>query len=168
MILKTLVTGMAAAAVVAAAAGGVPSIASNASSGAPLAVTAIQPVVMGIPMPEAPAPDLAGPLTQTLTGLVGPGSYSGAKGTYVEGGFGRATAILADRKYNQKAQEGYFPLTFVVADIDQNGPIATANVTATAATGATATQPVTFVQGPSPSGWQISEGSVTALLASIN
>ena len=168
MILKTLVTGVAAAAVVAAAAGGVTSMASNASSGAPSVASTVEPVVLGIPLPQDPAPDLQGPLVQTLSALVGPGSYSGAKGTYVQGGFGRATAILADRKYNQKAQEGYFPVTFVVADIDQNGPVATANVTATAATGATANQPVTFVQGPSPTGWQISESSVSSLLASFS
>lgn len=166
MILKTLVTGVAAAAVVAAAAGGVTSLASSAGSGAPSATTAIQPVVVGIPMPQTPAPDLQGPLVQTLNGLAGGGSFAGAKGSYVEGGLGRIEARVADREYNNAAAKGYFPLTFTVVDIDQNGGVATANVTATANSGATRTQPVTFIAGPSPTGWQISKASALSLLAS--
>lgn len=166
MILKTLVTGVAAAAVVAAAAGGVTSIASSSSSGAPSTIAAIQPVVMGIPMPQAPAPDLQAPLMQTLNGLAGGGSFSGAKGTYIEGGLGRIEGIAADREYSKAAAKGYFPLTFVVADIDSDGATATANVTATANTGATKTEPVLFVAGPSPTGWQISKQSALALLSS--
>jgi hypothetical protein len=162
--LKTLVTGVAAVAVVAAAAGGVTSIASSASPATP----AIQPVVFGVPMPQAPAPDLQAPLMNTLNGLVAPGSYSGSRGTYIEGGLGRITAIGADAKYNAKAQQGYFPLSFVVTDIDEEGNTATANVAATAANGATApVTPLTFVQGPSPSGWQLSKQSVESLLASF-
>ena len=40
-------------------------------------------------------------------------------------------------------------------------------MTATAQTGAIASQPVTFIQGPSPSGWQISKDSALALLSSV-
>lgn len=165
MILKTLVTGMAAAAVVAAAAGGVTSIASSVPAGAPSSTPAITPVVMGIPMPQAPAPDLQAPLLQTLNGLAGGGSFTGAKASYIEGGLGRFESRAADSKYNQAAAQGYFPLSFLINDIDQNGPIATATVTATAANGATATQPVTFTSGPSPSGWQISKTSALSLLS---
>jgi hypothetical protein len=163
--LKTLVTGFvtgaAAAAVVAAAAGGVTSIAAGGSSSAP----AIQPVVWDIPLPQAPAPELVPPLTQTLAGLAGPGSFGGSKGSYVEGGLGRIETITADRAFSKKAAEGYFPLTFAIADIDVNGPVATANVTATAATGSVASQVMTFVQGPSPSGWQVTKASALALLS---
>ena len=166
MILKTLVTGMAAAAVVAGAAGGVTSVASSLSSGASSSTTAIQPVVMGIPLPAAPAPDLQAPLLQTLSGLAGGGSFSGAKGTYIEGGLGRIEGIAADREYGKAAAKGYFPLNFVVADVDSDGTVATANVTATANTGVTKTEPVTFVAGPSPTGWQISKQSALALLSS--
>jgi hypothetical protein len=164
--LKSLVTGFvtaaAGAAVVAAAAGGVTSIASGAPSQAP----AIQNVVWDIPLPQAPAPDLQAPLVQTLSALAGGGSFSG-KQIYIEGGLGRIETVAADRKFKQKAAEGYFPLSFVVTDVDQNGPIATANVTATAATGGTATQPMTFIAGPSPTGWQVSKGSALALLSSV-
>jgi hypothetical protein len=168
VILKTLVTGVAAAAVVAAAAGGVTSIASSMGSGAPSTTAAIQPVVLGVPLPQAPAPDLQAPLLQTLDGLAGGGSFSGAKGTYIEGGLGRIEGIAADREYGKAAAKGLFPLNFVVADVDSDGAIATANVTATANNGVSQTQPVTFVAGPSPTGWQLSKQSALSLLSSAS
>jgi hypothetical protein len=161
VILKSLaiafVTSAAAAGAVTAAATGVSSV---AASGAP----AISPVVWDTPLPQAPAPELQAPLTQTLSILAGPGSFSG-KATYIQGGIGRIEAVAADRAYNNAAREGKFPLTFNIADIDVNGPVATANVTATAATGGTATQPVTFIAGPSPTGWQVSKQSALSLLS---
>jgi hypothetical protein len=168
VILKTLVTGVAAAAVVAAAAGGVTSIASSMGSGAPSTTAAVQPVVLGVPLPQAPAPDLQAPLLQTLDGLAGGGSFSGAKGTYIEGGLGRIEGIAADREYSKAAAKGLFPLTFVVADVDSDGGTATANVTATANNGVSQTQPVTFVAGPSPTGWQLSKQSALSLLSSAS
>lgn len=163
MTLKTLVTGAAAAAVVAGAAAGVTSIASSTIAAAP----AVAPVVFGVPMPQVPAPDLAGPLVQTLNGLAGAGSFGGAKEAYIQGGVGRFEAVTADRAYGNAAAKGLFPLSFNVANIDQNGGSATATVTATAANGATATQNILFVAGPSPSGWQISKGSALSLLSAV-
>jgi hypothetical protein len=161
--LKSLVTGMAAAAVVAGAAAGVTSIAAPAESSAP----AVQPVVWSIPLPQQPAPDLQGPLLGTLNALAGGGSFSGPKAAYIQGGVGRIEGITADRAYSNAAQKGQLPLTFAVNNIVVNGPIATADVTATAATGSTATQNIQFVAGPSPTGWQISKASALALLSSI-
>ncbi|MET0455854.1 MAG: hypothetical protein ABW137_28775, partial [Mycobacterium sp.] len=92
------------------------SIASGAPSQAPL----VQPVVWDIPMPEAPAPELSAPLVQTLNGLAGPGSYSGAKGTYIQGGLGRIESRLADGKYRDAQAKGYFPLVFAIDNIDVN------------------------------------------------
>jgi hypothetical protein len=158
--LKTLVTGMAAVAVVGGAAAGVTSIAPPAVSSAP----AVQPVVWDIPMPQAPAPDLASPLLQTLQALAGGGSFSG-KASYIQGGIGRIEGIAADRAYNKAAAAGKFPLTFNIANIDQEGGVASADVTATSALGTSATQNVQFVAGPSPSGWQISKASALDLLS---
>jgi hypothetical protein len=158
--LKTLVTGMAAAVMVAGAAAGVTSVASPAVSSAP----AVQPVVWDIPMPQAPAPDLQSPLLQTLQALAGGGSFSG-KAPFIQGGIGRIEGIAADRAYNRAAAEGKFPLTFNVANIDQEGGVANADVTATSALGTTATETVQFVAGPSPSGWQISKESALSLLS---
>jgi hypothetical protein len=164
--LKTLVTGVAALAVVGGAAAGVTSIASPTLSATP----AVQPVVWDIPLPQKPAPDLQAPLVQTLQALAGGGSFSG-KASFIEGGIGRVEGIAADRAYNKAAAAGKFPLTFNIANIDanidQNGvvAVATADVTATSATGASATQNVQFVAGPSPTGWQISKQSALALLS---
>jgi hypothetical protein len=158
--LKTLVTGVAGAALVAAAAAGVTSVASSAVSSAP----AVQPVVWDIPMPQAPAPELQSPLLQTLQVLAGGGSFSG-KAPYIQGGIGRIESIAADRAYSRAAAEGKFPLTFNIANIDQEGGVANADVTATSALGTTATQTVQFVAGPSPSGWQISKNSAMSLLS---
>ena len=163
MTLKTLVTGVAAAALVAGAAVGVTSVASPAVSSTP----AVQPVVWDIPMPQAPAPDLQAPLLQTLQALAGGGSFSG-KASYIQGGIGRIEGIAADRAYNRAAAEGKFPLTFNIANIDQEGGVANADVTATSALGTTATQNVQFVAGPSPTGWQIGKSSALNLLSAAS
>jgi len=161
--LKTLVTGVAAAALVGGAAAGVTSIAFSAGSSAPGAV-AVQPVVWDIPMPQAPAAQLEAPLLQTLQALAGGGSFVG-KGSYIQGGIGRIEGIAADRAYNRAAAEGKFPLTFNVANIDDAGGVVSADVTARSALGTTASQNVQFVPGPSPSGWQISKESALSLLS---
>ena len=160
MTLKTLVTGVAAAALVGGAAAGVTFIASPAVSPAP----AVQPVVWDVPMPQAPAPDLQAPLLQTLQALAGGGSFAG-KAPYIQGGIGRIEGIAADRAYTKAAQEGKFPLTFNIANIDSDGATASADVTATSALGTSATQNVQFVTGPSPSGWQIAKASALDLLS---
>ena len=163
MTLKTLVTGVAAAALVGGAAAGVTSIASPAALDPAPAAVAVQPVGWGVPLPEEPAPDLQAPLLQTLQALAGAGSFSG-KASYIQGGIGRIEGIAADRAYNKAAADGKFPLTFGIANIDQEGGVANADVTATSALGTSATQNVQFVAGPSPSGWQISKQSALALL----
>jgi hypothetical protein len=160
--LKTLVTGVAAAALVGGAAAGVTSIAFSAGS-APGAV-AVQPVVWDIPMPQAPPAQLQAPLLQTLQALAGGGSFAG-KAPYIQGGIGRIEGIAADRAYNRAAAEGKFPLTFNVTNIDDAGGVVSADVTATSALGTTTTQNVQFVPGPSPSGWQISKESALSLLS---
>ncbi|PRC50797.1 hypothetical protein C6A85_67505, partial [Mycobacterium sp. ITM-2017-0098] len=80
---------------------------------------------------------------------------------------GRIEARVADNSYANAAAQGYFPLNFAVSNIDQNGPVATASVTATAQNGAAASQNVVFVAGPSPTGWQISKQSAMALLSAV-
>ncbi|KWX59619.1 hypothetical protein [Mycobacterium sp. NAZ190054] len=164
MTLKTLVTsvtaGAAAAATLGAAAVGVTSIAAGAG------IAAASPAVLA-PLPAAPAPDLQGPLVSTLSALSGPGSFAGGKASYVQGGLGRIEARVADSGYNNAAAKGYFPLSFTVTDIDQNGPVVTANVTAAAPSGAVATQLLTFVAGPSPTGWQLSKQSAMALMSAV-
>jgi hypothetical protein len=160
--LKTLVTGVAAAALVGGAAAGVTSIASPVVSSAP----AVQPVVWDVPMPQAPAPDLQVPLLQTLQALGAPG-LSASKAPYIQGGIGRIEGRVADTKLREAQADGKFPLSFTLANIDQNGDIVTADVTATAATGGVATQNIQFVPGPSPTGWQMSKQSLMALMSAV-
>jgi hypothetical protein len=155
--LKTLVTGVAAAVVVGGAAAGVTSIASSTITAAP----AVQPVVWDIPMPAAPAPDLVGPLTQTVNTLGSGGSFAG-KSSYIQG-LGRFTGKGVEIKYNDAVAKCYLPLTATVDEPDLNGNLATANVTATLSTGEVRSMPLTFVQGPSPTGWQLSSQSLFAL-----
>ena len=162
MTLKSLVTGVAAAALVGGAAAGVTSIASPAGSPA----VAVQPVVWDIPMPQAPAPDLQAPLLQTLQALGAPG-LSASKAPYIQGGIGRIEGRVADTKLREAQAEGKFPLSFTLANIDQNGDFVTADVTATAATGGVATQNIQFVPGPSPTGWQMSKQSLMALMSAV-
>ena len=162
MTLKSLVTGVAAAALVGGAAAGVTSIASPAGSQAP----AVQPVVWDVPMPQAPAPDLQAPLLQTLQALGAPG-LSASKAPFIQGGIGRIEGRVADTKLREAQADGKFPLSFTLANIDQNGDIVTADVTATAANGGVATQNIQFVPGPSPTGWQMSKQSLMALMSAV-
>lgn len=166
MIVKSLVTGIAATALVGAAAVGT-TVASQTAIPT-TGTSTVAPVVRQVPLPQAPAPGLQASLVSTLTGLTAAGSFAGSKGSYIQGGVGRLEAITADRAYSNAVKQGVFPMSFAVADIDDLGDgTATANVTATAATGATAAQPLTFVAGPSPTGWQLSKGSAMALLSSV-
>ena len=162
MTLKSLVTGVAAAALVGGVAAGVTSIASPAVLSAP----AVQPVVWDIPMPQAPAPDLQAPLLQTLQALGAPG-LSASKAPYIQGGIGRIEGRVADTKLREAQADGKFPLSFTLANIDQNGDVVTADVTATAASGGVATQNIAFVPGPSPTGWQMSKQSLMALMSAV-
>jgi hypothetical protein len=152
--LKTLVTGMAAAAVIGGAAAGVTSIASPA-------ISAASPGAYGAPLPQVPAPQLIGPLTQTVNTLGSGGSFAG-KSTYIQG-LGKLTGKGVERRYNDAVAKGYLPLTAAVDNPDLNGNMATANVTATLANGQVRSMPLTFVQGPSPTGWQLSSQSLFAL-----
>jgi hypothetical protein len=160
--LKSLVTGVAAAALVGGAAAGVTSIASPAGTQA----GAVQPVVWDIPMPQAPAPDLQAPLLQTLQALGAPG-LSSAKAPFIQGGIGRIEGRVADTKLREAQAEGKFPLSFTLGNIDQNGDVVTADVTATAANGGVASQNIAFVPGPSPTGWQMSKQSLMALMSAV-
>lgn len=156
MTLKLLATGVAAAAIIGGVAAGVTSVAFSSP--------AVQPAVFGVPMPQTPAPELQAQLVDTLNGIQGGGSFSGSKASYIQFGLGRIEGIAADRAFNNASAKGLLPLSFNVADIDQEGPTATANVTATAPNGQTATQSIQFVEGPSPSGWQLTKQSALMLM----
>lgn len=160
-LVNSLTAGAAATVLAGAAAVGVTSIAVGSG------IASASPAPVNAPLPAAPAPELQGPLMSTLSALAGPGSFSGAKSSYVQGGLGRIEARVADSGYSNAAAKGYFPLTFTIADIDQNGPVATAFVTAASPAGQVASQPLTFIAGPSPTGWQLSKSSAMALISAV-
>ena len=157
MTLKTLVTGVAAAAVVGGAAAGVTSIASPSMTAAP----AITPVVWDVPMPEQGPVNDAALLTDTVNALGSGGSFRG-KAPYIQG-LGRFTGKGVEIKYNDAVAKGYLPLTASVADPVVQGNTATATVTAKLGTGEVRSMPLSFVRGPSPTGWQLSSQSLVAL-----
>lgn len=161
MTLKLLATGVAAAAIVSGVAAGVTSVAFSS----PVAAPAVQPVVFGAPMPQTPAPELQSQLVATLNGLQGGGTFSGSKASYIQFGLGRFEGIAADRAFNNASAKGLLPLSFNIADIDQDGPSATANVTATAPNGQSASQSIQFIEGPSPTGWQLTKQSAMSLMS---
>ena len=163
MTLKTLVTGVAAAAAVGAAAAGVTSIASGALSATP----AVQPVVFDVPLPLQPAADVLpskGELENVLYGLAAPGVPFRAKAGLVEGGVGIVEGRTADRLMASAAQDGSLPNSFTVDpnSITPAGPGVSATVTASGPQLSPRTQTVTFVNH---GGWKLSRGSATALLS---
>jgi hypothetical protein len=162
--LKTLVTGVAAAALVAAAAGGVTSIASTVT-----AAPAVAPVVFGIPMPESPEDDAAVQLDATLAALGAPGPFS-SRLPYIEP-LGGLTGRLAESQYNGLVKKGVFPLTATISNVqlDPSGNTATGLVHATSSNGSPHTTTLTFVRNTSsPSNWVLTAGSLRALSASVS
>jgi hypothetical protein len=137
-------------------------------SAAPTSATpAIAPVVRQVPLPLTPEVGYQ-ELIDTLNGLAAPGTFAGAKASYVQGGIGRVQAIGADRAYNNAVAKGLMPMTFSIANIVQKDDTVTADVTANTADGHSTTDSVTFVAGPSPSGWQLSRQSAIALLSAMH
>lgn len=163
MSLKYLATGLAAAALVGAAVVGVTSIASVPTTAAP----AITPVVFGAPLPLDPGADIpsSDQLITVLNGLADPSVPFRSKSNLVEGGVGIIEGRTADHLMANAVQNGDFPLSFQIANIQPSGAgTATATVTASGPRTAPVSQTVTFVdQG----GWKLSRGSATTLLSSF-
>ena len=101
-------------------------------------------------------------LTRTIVNTLGSGGSFAGKSAYIQG-LGRFTGKGVELKYNDAVAKGYLPLTATVSDVIPNGNSATANVTATLASGEVRSMPLTFVRGPSPTGWQLSSQSLFAL-----
>jgi hypothetical protein len=143
--LKSLVTGVAAAAVVGGAAAGVTFVASPAVSHA------------------QPCAD-AGQLTAVINGLAAPGvGFHSGKSDLVEGGVGIVEGRTADRLLKNAYESGALPVQFNVGPPVCNPDGST---TATVSAGGRS-QAVTFVPG-GRFGWQLSRGSATAVLSALS
>jgi hypothetical protein len=140
MSLKSLVTGVAAAAVVGGAAMGVTSIASPAIASADSCVD-------------------SGTLQGVLDTLVAPGVgfSSPAKSNLVEGGVGVVKGRLADGALKNAYAEGTLPTTITVAEPTCSGNAATSVVSA-----AGKSMPITFVNEGT---WKVSAASASTVLA---
>ena len=145
MTLKTLVTGVAAAAVVGGAAMGVTSIASSAIAGADDCVD-------------------AGTLQGVLDTLVAPGVpfSSAGKSGLVEGGVGVLKGKLADGALKNAYAEGTLPTAITVAPPTCASPTsATSTVSA-----AGKSMPITFVNEVGT--WKVSSASASTVLAAFS
>ncbi|MDT5013100.1 MAG: hypothetical protein QOH57_4717 [Mycobacterium sp.] len=159
MNLKSLTTGVAAATLVGAAALGVTSISSVPATTSP----AITPVVFGAPLPLDVDPSLTGEFTGILNQLANTGKVSD-KGNLIQGGIGLGTGIEADRQLKKAQQKGQLPLSFSLTPPNVNGDQATTMVTATAPTGKSVNQPMTFVN---EDGWKLSKTSALAIVSAV-
>jgi hypothetical protein len=163
---KSLATGVAAAAAIGAASVGV---IFNASGNASDTATTpqVQPVVFGAPMPQDPAADVptADQLINVLNQLQNPGVPFASKSYLVEGGVGGVEGHIADKRLQKAAANGSLPLSFNIANIVPAGPgTASADVTATGPHLAPTTQNLTFVdQG----GWKLSRSSAMTLIQAV-
>jgi hypothetical protein len=142
--LKSLVTGVAAAALVAGAAG-VTFIASPAVSYAQPCAT-------------------AGQLTSVIAGLAAPGvGFHSGKDDLVEGDIGIVEGKTADRLLKNAYASGSLPAQFNVGN-----PVCNPDGSVTATVSAAGrSQAVTFVPG-GRFGWQLSRGSATAVVSAFN
>jgi hypothetical protein len=158
---KSLATGIAAVAAIGAATAGVTCIASVTG-----ASPRVQPVVFGIPLPQAPVVDLPTPdqLATVLNTLQDPGVPFANKGYLVEGGI-PFPASIADHELQKAAAKGSVPLTFNITNIAPVGPAAaSASITASGPNLAPTVENLTFVdQG----GWKLSHDSAMTLIQSI-
>jgi hypothetical protein len=146
--LKSLTTGVAAAALVGVAAAGVTSIAP----------------AYGAPLPA----DVDASLTPVFIGILDQLANSGKvsdKSYLIDGGLGFLSGKEADRQLNKAAQKGYLPLSFNLTPPDVNGNTASTTVTASGPNLAPVTQPLTFVN---TDGWKLSRTSALAIMAAAS
>jgi hypothetical protein len=133
--IKSLATGVAAVATIGAAAAGVTSV----GSGHPAALQ-MQPVVLGLPLPQDPpppppgAPALPSPdvLANLCNQLTDPGVSYTTKQNLVQGGISPNEGHVADHDLRKAFRDGNFPEQFNVTNIQPAGPnLASADVAIT-------------------------------------
>ncbi|QLL05731.1 hypothetical protein [Mycobacterium vicinigordonae] len=172
---KSIAVSVAALAAVGGAAAGL----GSGATGVPLAATVqVQLASVGAPLPldpapspaPAPAPNVptADQLTSILTNLSDPGVSYHTKDSLVEGGIGSGEGHVMDHELRKAYRNGELPLSFVVSNIQSNGPTtATADV---AVSGPKLPAPVTknlmFVNQNGT--WVLSSPSATELVQAVS
>lgn len=164
--MKFLVTSVAALAIIGGATAGYVSSApveiQLASTGAPLP---LDPAPTPGPAQNVPTADQ---VTSILTNLSDPGVSYHTKDSLVEGGIGSGEGHVMDHELRKAYRNGELPLSFVVSNIEQNGPTtATADV---AISGPKLPAPVTknlmFVN--QNGNWVLSSPSATQLVQAVS
>ncbi|OBK19344.1 hypothetical protein [Mycobacterium asiaticum] len=172
--MKSIATSLAALAVIGGAAAGL----AGSVSGVPgTGLPRVELAAVGAPLPldpptPSPAPAQNVPTTDQvmniLTNLSDPGVSYHTKDGLVEGGIGSGEGHIMDHELRKAYRNGELPLSFVVSNIEANGPTtATADV---AISGPKLPAPVTknlmFVN--QPSGWVLSSPSATDLVQAVS
>lgn len=167
--IKSIATSLAALAIT----GG---MASALATSAPGISPQVQLAAIGAPLPLDPTPTsppaqplpTAEQLTGILNNLSDPGVSYHTKDGLVEGGIGSGEGHVMDHELRKAYRNGELPLSFVVSNIEDNGPTtATADV---AISGPKLPSPVTknlmFVN--QPTGWVLSSPSATSLVQAVS
>ncbi|WP_307856793.1 hypothetical protein [Mycolicibacter acidiphilus] len=156
--MKSLATGVVAAAMIGAAGTAVSCLATVAPAAAEAPA-----VVFFAPMPLDPAAAVPQPdqLTDVLNTLADPGIPAAGKSNLIEGGLGPLEMSVMDRKMAKGVQNGKFPLSISVANIAPAGiGAATADVTASGPKMEPRSVNLRFVD---QDGWKLSKTSLMTL-----
>jgi hypothetical protein len=169
--MKSIAISAAALAVVG---GGAAGLASSAPGIAPAGLPQLQLASVGAPLPQDPAQpastlNLPTPeqLTDILNNLSNPGVSYRTKDGLVEGGIGSGEGHEMDHELRVAYRNGQLPLSFVVSNIQQNGPTTVMSDVAVSGPklSAPVTKPLMFVN--QNGNWMLSSPSGTMLVQAV-
>ena len=169
--MKSIAISAAALAVVG---GGAAGLASSASGIAPAGLPPVQLASFGAPLPQDPAQPAstlnlptADQLTGILNNLSNPGVNYRTKDALVEGGIGSGEGHEMDHELRVAYRNGQLPLSFVVSNIQQNGPSTVMSDVAVSGPklSAPVTKPLMFVN--QNGNWVLSSPSATMLVQAV-
>lgn len=168
--MKSIAVSAAALAVVG---GGAAGLASSAPGIAPSNLSQVQLASTGAPLPQDPQPasTLNLPTSDQLTGILNnlsnPGVSYRTKDGLVEGGIGSGEGHEMDHELRVAYRNGQLPLSFVVSNIQQNGPATVMSDVAVSGPKlpAPVTKPLMFVN--QNGNWVLSSPSATMLVQAV-
>ncbi len=167
--MKSMKSIAVSAAAVAVVGGGAAGLASSAPGIAPQ----VQLASFGAPLPQDPQPastlnlPTADQLTGILNNLSNPGVNYRTKDALVEGGIGSGEGREMDHELRVAYRNGQLPLSFVVSNIQQNGPTTVMSDVAVSGPklSAPVTKPLMFVN--QNGNWLLSSPSATMLVQAV-
>jgi hypothetical protein len=172
--MKSMKSVAISAAALAVVGGGAAGLASSAPGIAPAGLPQVQLASVGAPLPQdppqpastlnVPTPDQ---LTDILNKLSNPGVSYRTKDGLVEGGIGSGEGHEMDHELRVAYRNGQLPLSFVVSNIQQNGPTTVMSDVAVSGPklSAPVTKPLMFVN--QNGNWVLSSPSATMLVQAV-